>query len=536
MNTSPVSAIPSEYGTSNNFGLSISPIKKASFSMLGQNEVYSSKANILAPVDESEAYDTKNTIFRVFSDNFIKFSENFGVLRFLVTFNSHVNMGVDQYTNVYFKGFRISEFGTAFIIIGIEFYKYYLALNVEIDLTDITKEFESIIKLLGYDQMDDQVSLKSPDQLKRNVKTTDPARLMGPPISENMRSSMRVEASRTPMMTNSPFNPEGNLNFHDVPGSINAMAFDPMTVDPTDPSPMARNRAGHSIEEIPLEMYQRMNNLDVKLFKFPWRILLDGLQTHFYGVLNPMSNYFATYKPMGNDDDGQCVMKILRILNSKVQNEFVQVKNVVGDTLKHKDSFSKKIDAVLVLNAWNDYCKVQWRKNLLHLKKKVPYDPYFLEIIGIMSQHVKNRGGEPLGTMGRLLTQHQPPPGLNIGLERARDPTDLPNSKFEGLRGRSQLRNPSLRIIDHPSPLETPENTHDSPDPVTSPWLGPIRRPTSGSGRNIRKKAVVIIGSDRDGNPNQKMTIVNSLLASGAPSKHNDYLTNFRNLRISQTV
>jgi hypothetical protein len=254
-----------------------------------------------------------------------------------------------------------------------------------------------------------------------------------------------------------------------------------------------------------------MNNLDVKLFKFPWRILLDGLQTHFYGAFNPMSNYFATYKQMGSDDDGQCVMKILRILNSKVQNEFVQVKNVVGDTLKHKDSFSKKIDAVLVLNAWNDYCKVQWRKNLLHLKKKVPYDPYFLEIIGIMSQHVKKQGGGPLDA--------------------------LQKSETLGFRGRSLRRNPSPRIIDAPTLLGTsPENTNDTPDPLISPQLGPqsipIRSGTRGSGRNMRKKVGVIGGIDIK----MKMTMVNSLLASDAPSKNSEYLTNFRNLRISQTV
>jgi hypothetical protein len=228
-------------------------MEKASFPLLGQNDVYAGfGANILAPVDESEVNPSKNIIFQVFSDNFMKFSDNFGVLRFLATFNSQVNMGVDQYTNVYFKGFRISEFGTAFIIIGIEFYKYYLALNVEIDLTDITREFESIIKLLQYDQIDDQISLISPDQLKR-VRTTDPTRLMGPPLSENMQSSMRVWDSRTPMpmMNISPFYPDGNLNFHDVQANINAMANDQVTDDPMTVSPISRNRGAHSIEEIP---------------------------------------------------------------------------------------------------------------------------------------------------------------------------------------------------------------------------------------------------------------------------------------------
>jgi hypothetical protein len=248
-----MSAIPSGYGTSNNFGLTVSPMKRASFTLLGQNDVYAgSGANILAPVDESEVDPSKNIIFRVFSDYFMKFSDNFGVLRFLATFNSQVNMGVDQYTNVYFKGFRISEFGTAFIIIGIEFYKYYLALNVEIDLTDITREFESIIKLLQYDQIDDQISPNSPDQIKR-VITTDPTRLMGPPLSENMQSSVRVGASRTPMpmMNNSLFYPDGNLNFHDVQANINTMAYDQVTDDPMEVSPMARNRGPHLIEEIP---------------------------------------------------------------------------------------------------------------------------------------------------------------------------------------------------------------------------------------------------------------------------------------------
>jgi hypothetical protein len=254
-----------------------------------------------------------------------------------------------------------------------------------------------------------------------------------------------------------------------------------------------------------------MNNLDVKLFKFPWRILLDGLQTHFYGAFNPMSNYFATYKQMGNDDDGQCVMKILRILNSKVQNEFVQVKNVTGDTLKHKDSFRKKIDAVLVLNAWNYYCKVQWRKNLLHLKKKVPYDPYFLEIIGIMSQNVKKQGGGPLDALQKSVTV--------------------------GLRGRIPRRNPSSRIKDAPTMLGTsPENTNDTPDPFMSPQLGPHSIPnrsgTRDSGRNIRKK-VGVIGGEKI---NMKMTIVNSLLASGVPCKNSEYLKIFGNLRISQTI
>lgn len=508
-----MSAIPSGYGTSNNFGLTISPMKRASFALLGQNDVYAgSGPNILSPVDESGVDPSKNIILRVFSDNFMKFSDNFGVLRFLSTFNSQVNMGVDQYTNVYFKGFRISEFGTAFIIIGIEFYKYYLALNVEIDLTEITREFESIIKLLEYDQIDDQISPKSPDQINR-VKTNDPTRLIGLPMSENMQSFMRVGASRTtmPMINNSLLYPDGNLNFHDVQANINNMAYDQVTDDPMEISPMARNRVPHSLEEIPLEMYARMNNLDVKLFKFPWRILLDGLQTHFYGAFNPMSNYFATYKQMGNDDDGHCVMKILRILNSKVQNEFVQVKNVVGDTLKHKDSFSKKIDAVLVLNAWNDYCKVQWRKNLLHLKKKIPYDPYFLEIIGIMSQNVKKEGGGPLDA--------------------------LKKSETVGFRSRSPRRNPSSKITHAPTLLGTsPENTIDNPDPFMSPQLGPQRIPvridTRGSGRNMRKKVGVIGGDDIK----MKMTMVKSLLASGAPSKNSGYSTNFRKLRISETV